>query len=271
MKIESLQNPKVKLIGKLKNKHARDETGLFFIEGYRESLRALEGNIACEFLFYSPAHFLGENEYGLIEEFRKKGVEILEVTKDVFEKISMRDRPDGLAIVACQTSKGASELRSLLNSKPNVLICVAESIEKPGNLGSILRSSDGVGIDALVVCDECTDVYNPNVVRSSVGTLFTVPIFEMSSKEAISLFKEFEITIVTTTPRATKEYTEIDYRAGVAIAMGTEQVGLTDLWFEDSFEKVFIPMMGKADSLNVASATTLMLYEALRQRRHARH
>jgi TrmH family RNA methyltransferase len=268
MIIESLQNPKVKLIVKLKNKHARDETALFFIEGYRESLRALEGGALAEFLLYSPAHFLGENEYELIEQFSKKGVEVIEVSKAVFEKISMRDRPDGIAIVANQSSKGAKELRELLNSKPNAFLCVAESIEKPGNLGSILRSCDGVGVDALIVCDECTDVYNPNVVRSSVGTLFTVPIFEVSSKEAISLFKEFEVTIVTTTPRAKKEYTQIDYKGAVAIAMGTEQVGLTDLWFEDSFEKVVIPMMGRADSLNVASATTLVLYEALRQRRH---
>lgn len=269
MKIQSLQNPKVKNIIKLKNKRERDETGLFFIEGYREALRALEGGIEVVFLMNSPSHFLGENEDALISEFEKKGAEIFEVSPEIFEKISMRDRPDGIALVALQNPKGEKELKLLLQKKEHPFLCVAEAIEKPGNLGSILRSCDGVGVDGFIVCNECTDIYNPNVVRSSVGTLFTVPIFEMSSEVALQLFKDYHIQVVTTTPSATKEYTEVDYKKGVAIAMGTEQLGLSDIWFEEEFEKVVIPMMGKADSLNVANATTLVLYEALRQRRHA--
>ena len=262
--IESFQNPKIKLLNKLKNKRARDQLGQFVVEGYREILRAVEGEAEIEMLFYAPSLFLQDNERALIERVKTPN---FEVPKAIFEKVSMRDRPDGLIAVVKQKRMGVNELKELLGSKESPFLCVGESIEKPGNLGSILRSCDAVKVDGLVVCDECTDAYNPNVVRASIGTLFTVPIFHLSTAETLEMFKEFGVTVVTTSPSATKNYTDVDYRGGVAIAVGTEQLGLSDAWFDDAFEKVSIPMMGRADSLNVSNATTLLLYEVLRQRR----
>ncbi|MCF7852939.1 MAG: RNA methyltransferase [Simkaniaceae bacterium] len=266
IKIESVQNPKIKLIVKLKDKRDRDKTGLFFIEGYRESLRAFEGHVDIDMIFCCPALFLKDNEWALIRNIQMKGAEIFEVSKEVFQKISMRDRPDGMALIAKQKRLGCVELERLLETTKTPFLCVAESIEKPGNLGAILRSCDAAGVDGLVVCNECTDVFNPNVVRASVGTLFTVPIFQMTTQEAIELFKRYRVKVVATTPSATQLYTAVDYRSGLAIAMGTEQVGLTEVWFDRAFEQVYIPMKGHADSLNVANATTLLLYEVLRQR-----
>jgi len=144
---------------------------------------------------------------------------------------------------------------------------VAEAIEKPGNLGTILRSSDAVGVDGLIVCDKCTDVYNPNVVRASVGTLFTVPVYETQGQQTIDWLREHQISIVAATPSAQIEYSQVDLTQPIAIAVGTEQLGLSDLWMKQADIQVRIPMLGVADSLNVAMATTLLLYEALRQRR----
>ncbi len=264
--ISSLQNPRVKQVVKLRDKRERDTTQSFLIEGYRELSRAVKGGVPLVSLFYSPAHFLGSNENGLIEEIRGQGVEVLEVNKGVFEKISFRDRPDGLLAVATQTHLILNDIIHLIKRERPPFFLIAEAIEKPGNLGSILRSSDAAGVDALLVCDRCTDIYNPNVVRASVGTLFTIPVLEVSSEEAIAYLKESKIAIVATSPDAKLTFTEADLTGPVAIAMGTEQLGLSKKWMKAADIQVSIPMHGIADSLNVAAATTLLLYEVLRQR-----
>ena len=146
------------------------------------------------------------------------------------------------------------------------MLVVAEAIEKPGNLGTILRSSDATGVDGLIVCDRCTDIHNPNVVRASVGTLFTIPVVEAAGEETFRWLKKNNIAIVAATPHAEKLYTEVDMNRALAIAVGTEQLGLSELWMKHADIQVRIPMHGVADSLNVATATTLLLYEALRQR-----
>ena len=266
LKITSLQNPKIKQVVKLRDKRERDQTQSFLIEGYRELSRAVKGGIPLVSLFYSPDHFLGSNENALIQEIREQGVETFEVNKGVFEKISYRDRPDGLLAVASQTHLTLQDLDYKMSNEHPPFFLVAEAIEKPGNLGSILRSSDAAGVDALLVCDRCTDIYNPNVVRASVGTLFTVPVLEVSSEEAIEWLKNHQINIVATSPDAKETFTQADLSGPVAVAMGTEQLGLSDKWMEASDLQVSIPMHGIADSLNVAAATTLLLYEVLRQR-----
>jgi TrmH family RNA methyltransferase len=154
-----------------------------------------------------------------------------------------------------------------IKNKKNPLFVVAESIEKPGNLGTILRSSDAVRLDGLIVCDRCTDIFNPNVVRASIGTLFTVPVVESTGREALKWLKKHQIDIMAATPSAQAEFTEVDMKRPLAIAVGTEQLGLSDLWMHEAELQVKIPMGGIADSLNVAMATTLLMYEALRQRR----
>ena len=257
--ITSLQNPHVKRLVKLQNRRARDKEKAFLIEGYRELLRAVDGEKEIEHVYYCEELFLGENEHALI---RKTGAKSTPVAKHVFEKVSYRDRPDGLIAVAPTFSQTLAEIP--LSTSPFIL--VAEAIEKPGNLGSILRSADAAGVDALILCDKCTDLFNPNVVRSSVGTLFTVPVVEGSSKEVHAFLKEKGIQTLAATPDAEEVYTDVPLTGPVAIVVGTEQLGLSDLWMNQADLQVKIPMLGHADSLNVAAATTLMLYEVVRQR-----
>lgn len=260
IEITSLQNPKIKEVVKLRERRQREKAGKFLIEGYRELLRAVEAGFAIESLFVCPNLFLGSNEPFLIE---RCGVQVYSCTETVFQKISYRDRPDGLLAVAPQKHRVLNELTTTEGAPFYV---VAEAIEKPGNLGTILRSSDATGVDGLIVCDRCTDIHNPNVVRASVGTLFTVPVVEAEGKETLNWLKERNISVLAATPHAEKLYTEVDLTGPLAIAVGTEQLGLSDLWMEQSDIQVRIPMLGTADSLNVATATTLLLYETVRQR-----
>ncbi len=264
MKITSLQNPKIKEAVKLRERRHRDETGLFLIEGYRELKRAVDTGRKIQTLFYCPELFLGENEAGLIE---KAAGEAFECTRDVFSKISYRDRPDGLLAIAPQVHLSLSFLADLIKKKKNPFFVVAESIEKPGNLGTILRSCDAAGVDAVIVCDRTTDIHNPNVVRSSVGTLFTLPVLEAGSEEVLEFLRVHQIAIAAATPHAKLEFTQADFKVPLAIVVGTEQYGLSEQWMKKADLAVRIPMFGIADSLNVASATTLLLYEVVRQRR----
>lgn len=251
--LSSKDNPKVKEAIRLRNKRERDKTGLFLIEGYRELYHAIyHGSVEIKHLFYAPDYFLGTNENALIEK-----VNAIEVNKSVFAKLSYRDRPDGLLAVAKQMQTKLSDLK-----KAEKLI-VCEAIEKPGNLGTILRSSDAAGIDAVIVADPLTDIYNPNVVRASIGTLFTQPVIQATSEEVIAFLKNIGAQIIAATPQAKVDFTEITYQKPWAIAVGTEQLGLTKTWMQ--FDQVKIPMHGIANSLNVATATTLMMYEAIRR------
>ena len=262
--ITSLQNPKIKDAVHLRDRKARKETGLFLIEGYRELLRAVESKRTIDTLFFCPEFFLGTNERELIANSKATPIEC---TKEVFAKLSYRDRPDGLIGVAPQVHRTLDELEHLLsNKKKPPFIVIAESIEKPGNLGTILRSCDAAGVDAVIVCDPTTDIHNPNVVRSSVGTLFTQFVIEAGSEETLEFLKKRGISIAAATPHTNLLFTDADFKGPIAIAVGTEQIGLTDAWMKKADIQVKIPMFGIADSLNVASATTLVLYEVIRQR-----
>lgn len=264
VEITSLQNPKIKQAIKLRDRRTRDETGLFLIEGYRELLRAVEGKAEILELFTCKELFLGTNEDALIHRIPGDHYTCAE---RVFRKLSYRDRPDGLIGIAKQPKNGIEELAAFLTRVKSPFLVIAEGIEKPGNLGTILRSCDASGADALIVCDACTDLFNPNVVRASVGTLFTVPTFNCLSAELIPLLKKLAIKVLAATPQAEKVHTEVNLDQSVAIAMGTEQLGLSDQWMEEADLQVRIPMHGNADSLNVAMATTILLYEVERQRR----
>lgn len=267
--LSSTQNPRIKHAIDLRERSMRNSSNLFIIEGYREILRALEGGQNLETLFVCPSLFLGVNEHTLIERAKRQGAQLFECTEKVFHKLSYRDRPDGLVAIAQQHHLSLHDLGQKIAGKDTPFLIVAEAIEKPGNLGTILRSSDAVGVDGVIVCDRCTDIYNPNVVRASVGTLFTVPVVEAEGKETLAWLKRNKIQILAATPSAKIEYTAIDMRGPLAIAVGTEQLGLSKKWMDEADLQVRIPMRGVADSLNVAMATTLLLYEALRQRNAA--
>lgn len=259
--IESAQNPRVKSVIRLRERRQRDKTQLFLIEGYRELLRASEGQQAIQTLFICPELFLGSNESVLIDSWRQAGVQVIRCTERVFRKLSYRDRPDGLLAIAPQQIKKLTDLPDDVS-----FLVIAEAIEKPGNLGTILRSADGVGADAVIICDRCTDIFNPNVVRASVGTLFTQPVIEAGGQETLDFLRSRGFHVASATPSASLCYTDADFTKKVAIVVGTEQLGLSDLWMNQADIQVSIPMCGAADSLNVATATTLLLYEALRQR-----
>lgn len=266
LEITSTQNPRVKTALALSNRRGRDETSLFLIEGFRELSRAVQGGIQIVELFFCEAFFLGQNEPALILSLKEQGSALYSCSEEVIRKISYRDRPDGLIAVAKQMQTTFQEISEKLSMKKNPFLLVAEAIEKPGNLGTILRSCDAVGVDAAIICDRCTDIFNPNVVRASVGTLFTQPVVESKSEDVLSWLKSNHIKVIAATPHAEKEFTKEDLTGPVAIVVGTEQLGLSKLWMDCADIQVRIPMRGKSDSLNVATATTLMLYEVLRQR-----
>jgi RNA methyltransferase, TrmH family len=263
--IASLQNPRVKETVKLRQRAHRDAQELFIVEGYRELKRALVNNRRPATLFICEALFLGKNEPELIEQCRQAGAEIVPCTPPVLEKMAYRERPEGLLAVLPQVHLALSDLN--LPERP--LLIVAEAIEKPGNLGTILRSADAAGASAVIVCDQCTDIHNPNVVRASTGALFSLPVVETSSVAALSWLQHNKIKVLAASPHAEKNYTDVDLRPGTAIIVGAEQYGLSSIWMQAADLKVRIPMHGQADSLNVATATTILMFEAVRQRRMA--
>jgi len=264
--ITSTQNPKIKLAVGLTDRRDRDKTGLFLIEGFREISRALLGGVTLTHLFFSESLFLGQNEPALLKEAERKGADLFSCKESVLRKISYRDRPDGLVAIAKHMDTSFERFIAKFSSE-NPFLLIAEGIEKPGNLGTILRSCDAVGTDGVIVCDRCTDLFNPNVVRSSVGTLFTQEVAEANGEEILNWLRKQGILIVAATPSAEKQFTETDLTGPVAILVGTEQLGLSKLWMKSADIRVSIPMNGAADSLNVATATTLLLYEVLRQRK----
>ena len=263
--LTSLQNERVKQVVRLRERSERDQSNLMLIEGYREVKRALDNGVRPSGFFFCRALFQGTNEPALLERCAAAGAELLDCSEAVFRKMSYRDRPDGLLAVAPQLRRTLDDLA--LPEHP--LLLVMEHIEKPGNLGTMLRSADAGGVHAVIVCDRCTDINNPNAVRASIGTLFTVPIAEASSEEAIAWLRARGIRILAATPAATVDHTAPDLTRGVALVVGSEQYGLTSRWMEEADERVRIPMLGQCDSLNVAAAATILIYEAVRQRRAA--
>jgi TrmH family RNA methyltransferase len=260
--ITSLQNPRLKRLVRLRDRRPRDEERAFLVEGYREVRRALEKKVALDEVYFSSGWFLGENEPALLAQAEAAGARLYELSKDAFAKVAYRERPDGILAVAPQWTRTLADLP--LSAVPFVL--VVEAIEKPGNLGTILRSADAAGCDAVIVCDPVTDLFNPNVVRASTGVLFSVPCVVEESAKVLAWLKERGIRAVATTPAATEIYSASDLRGPLAVIMGSEQYGLSEFWLRNADLPVRIPMAGQADSLNVAMAALITLFEAVRQR-----
>jgi RNA methyltransferase, TrmH family len=256
--ITSLQNPRVKQIVKLReDKKQRQREGLMLVEGYDEISLALDAG-------HTPRTILSAPEL-VRRQMRDTGAESLTVSPAVFEKMSQRENPDGWLAVFPIPRLSLDDLK--LSAAP--LIIVAEAIEKPGNLGAILRTADAARVDAVLVCDPRVDAYSPNVVRASRGTAFTVPVVETKSSQALEFLQRHAIPILAATPSADREYTGLDLRGPLAVAVGTEDLGLSDLWMDQANTRVKIPMLGKVNSLNVSIATALIVYEVVRQRQSA--
>jgi TrmH family RNA methyltransferase len=213
-------------------------------------------------VFFCPEQFLGSNENKLLENLEASGSELYHVTQPILSKIAYRERPEGLIAIAKMKHHHLDDIPIVENG----LYLIAETIEKPGNLGSILRSADAVNATGVIICNKRTDIYNPNVIRASTGALFTVPLAEATNEEVIEWAKKHNIQTIAATPHTDLIYTTIDLTQNIAILVGAEQYGLSDFWMNQADIQTKIPMLGKIDSLNVATATTLLLYEASRQR-----
>jgi len=250
--ITSLQNPRLKRLVRLRDRRPRDEEQAFLVEGYREVRRALEKKVRLDEVYFAPDWFLGENERTLLAEAEAAGAKLFELSKDAFAKVAYRERPDGLLAVAPQWKRALADL--VLGKAPFLL--VVEAIEKP----------DAAGCDAVIVCDPVTDLFNPNVVRASTGVLFSVPCFVEESAAVLGWLRSKGIRTVATTPAATALYSDSDLTGPLAIVMGSEQYGLSEFWLKNADLPVRIPMAGQADSLNVAMAALITLFEAVRQR-----
>ncbi len=262
MELTSLQNPKVKRAFALRDRRERDREGMTILEGYRELTRAHAAGIPIRETFYCREMFVGENNDALLDTLRDAGSAIYECSANVLRKIAYRERPEGLIAIAEMKRKGLDEIPA----RPDGLYLVAETIEKPGNLGSILRSADAVGATAVIVCNKQTDIFNPNVIRASTGAIFSMPLAETTSEEALAWLRNLGIKTLAATPHTHLYHTDVDMKQGVAIVVGAEQYGLSDYWMNSADLQVLIPMLGKMDSLNVATAATILLYEAARQR-----
>jgi|CXWL01.1.fsa_nt_gi TrmH family RNA methyltransferase len=257
MDIISLQNPKVKYIVKLReDKRQRQRDGLFLVEGCDELTLALGAGLQPQTLLTAPE--LASRSMDI-----PNTVELTTVSRAVFEKISYRDNPDGWLGIFPIPKISLDDLK--LSASP--LVIVAESVEKPGNLGAILRTADAANVDAVLVCDPRVDLWNPNVIRASRGAVFAVPTVEVESPNALAWIRLRKMRVLAATPSAKTLYTDVNLSEPIAIAVGTEDEGLTDFWMQNADVKVKIPMLGKVNSLNVSIATALITYEAVRQRR----
>lgn len=255
MQIESLQNPKIKNLLKLQEKsRERKKQGLFVVEGIQENQLALEGGFEPVEFFICPDIFTNSFEI-------KTSIQN-EVSKSLFEKIAYRGTTGGVIGIYTTKTKEISDVRS----PENALIVVLESVEKPGNLGAVLRTCDGAGVDLVVVCDPLVDFFNPNVIRSSVGTVFTNQLVSTSKEELVNWLKKEKIQILSTfLNENTKSLYDINFSKSSALVFGTEAFGLSEFWVKNSDELIKIPMNGKVDSLNVSNAAAICIYEAVRQ------
>ncbi len=264
--ITSAQNPKIKKLLALQQKSSeRRSEGLFVVEGRREIEHCVEAGYEVDSIFYCPAVMPDSDRASWTPDQVGGDVRVFEVSASVYDKIAYRAGTEGLIAEVKAKTLGLEDLT--LGENP--LIVVLESVEKPGNLGAVLRSADASGADAVIVCDPLTDLYNPNLIRSSIGAIFTVPCVACSSEECIAFLKARGIKVFTAQLQDSELYYDTDFRGGSAIVMGTESTGLTDIWRQAADAHIRIPMLGRLDSLNVSVSAAILLFEAVRQRSNA--
>ena len=302
-RITSAQNPKIKHLLALQEKsRLRREEGLFVVEGRRELEHCLAAGFQLDTLFLCPeiagVDLPGLNPAGpdpagcpqppsdvslrstppftpftvpplpMPRAARSSGgwghpARIVHVSKEVYAKVAYREGTEGVIAEVCWKERA---LADLLPQGHAPLILVLESVEKPGNLGAVLRSADAAGADGVILCNPLTDLYNPNLIRASIGAVFTVPVVACTSDEAIAWLKENNIRILTAQLQDSAPYYDVDMTCGTALVMGTEATGLTDAWRQAADAHILIPMLGRLDSLNVSVSAAILLYEAVRQR-----
>ncbi|HEU4330962.1 MAG TPA: RNA methyltransferase [Lapillicoccus sp.] len=269
--ITSPANPRLKALVALRRRRTREETRTTLVEGHEELALALASGIRPETVFvcpelFSPSGHAGSQEIGrqkdIVDHARQLGAEVVQLNRTAFEKVAYREGPDGLLAVVPQVGR---TLGALDTAKDDLLL-VAQGVEKPGNLGAMLRTADAAGVGAVIAADPVTDWGNPNVVRASKGTVFAVPVATATTAETLAWLAARETRLVVTTPQTDLLYTDADLTGNVAVAVGAEKHGADDTLLDAAAYRVRIPMHGKANSLNVAASAAIVLFEAVRQR-----
>jgi TrmH family RNA methyltransferase len=255
-----MQNPRLKELRVLMEKsRERKDTGMFVIDGWKEVLMAREAGYYIRQLFVRDGS-LYKKELDLYWPDEKPQSSL--VFRDIFDKLSYRGVTSGVLAIA----EAKEHSLERLELRPQALVVVVDGVEKPGNLGAILRTADATGVDAVICCDLASDLYNPNVIRSSVGCSFTVPVAISGRAETLQWLREKNIQVLTTSLKASVPYSTIDFTKSSAVVLGTEASGVDPLWEDASDFNIILPMLGKNDSLNVSNTAAVVLYEAIRQR-----
>ena len=269
--LTSAQNPRIKQLMQLQQKSStRRKLGLFVVEGQREIMHCISSGYKIQTAFYCPTIVNATDT----ETLHRSNADVdsaqllaaaedrVEVSPELYDKIAYRGGTEGIIATVCEKSFSLNDLK--LSESP--LLIVVEQVEKPGNLGAILRSADAGGADAVIVCDPLTDIHNPNLIRSSIGAIFSVPCVTCTSDDCIRFLKEHKIQILTAQLQDSKLYYDTSMDGPTAIVMGTEATGLTPQWRKAADAHIRIPMLGKLDSLNVSVSAAILLFEAVRQR-----
>jgi TrmH family RNA methyltransferase len=260
--IRSSHNPRIRAIAALRDPRERRDRGQLLVDGAREIGRAIAAGVEPVELVVAPDRVRGPEASAALRAAERAGTPMLEVTADLLGRLAFGERDEGLLLVARAPSTELSRLR--LPADP--LVGVVEAVEKPGNLGAVVRSADGAGLDALLVADPRADPWNPNAIRASLGTVFSVPLAVAGAGRVLEHLRELGIRVVAARVQAAIPYTEADLTGGVAIVLGSEADGLTDAWDGPDVTAIGIPMLGVADSLNVSVSAAILFYEARRQR-----
>ncbi len=269
--ISSAANPRLKALVGLRRRRAREESGTTVVEGHEELALALSAGVRPQTLYlcpelFSPAGRAGRQDIGhqddVVRQARTLGAEVVRLSRSAFEKVAYRESPDGVLAVVPAVGRPLGSIEP----GPRDLVLVGQGVEKPGNLGAMLRTADAAGVAAVVAADPVTDWGNPNVVRASKGTVFSVPVCAATTAETVAWLERHGVALVVTTPETDLLYTDVDLSGAVAVAVGAEKHGVDDTLLTAAALRVRIPMFGKANSLNVAASAAIVVYEAVRQR-----
>jgi RNA methyltransferase, TrmH family len=260
--ITSVHNPRVKAAARLRDARQRTRQARFIIDGVREIERAVEAGVKLAEVFVCHDFLASPEARALADALRATPAELVPVAPKVFEKLAYGDRTEGLLAVAIAPRRALNELQL----PENPLVCVLEGVEKPGNFGAVVRSADAAGVSAVVVASGRTDVYNPNAIRASLGTVFSLPVCAAPTAEVIAWVQKQKLAIYAARVDGAADYTAVDFTRPCAIVLGSEAMGLSDAWSGALVTAIRIPMLGKANSLNVSATAAVLFYEAQRQR-----
>jgi TrmH family RNA methyltransferase len=261
--ITSTSNPRIKSAARLRDRTGRNDQGRILIDGVREIRLAIESGIELVELYFFPGLCQDEAHAAVLRAAKSGGATIIEVAQHVMEKLAYGQRVEGVVAVARTPRRTLADLQLA----DDALVAVVEGVEKPGNLGAILRTADAAGVAALIVAEGGTDLYNPNAIRASLGAVFTVPVASAASEAVLAWLRERQFRLLAARVDGAIDYAAADYRGRAAIVLGSEAEGLSELWRGPDVVPVRVPLLGRVDSLNLSATAAILFYEALRQRR----